>query len=68
MISTRYLSLTSALSTLNVNGCFTHAGYDSLFGKYLSRDFVSSSKCKENACFSSVGTEMFHFRTHLQSH
>ena len=61
MISSRYLSLTSALSTLNVNGCLTHAGYHFLFGKYPPEDFVSSSKCKEIACFSSVGTEMFPF-------
>ena len=61
MISSRYLSLTSALLTLNVNGCLSHAGYDFLFGKYPSIDFVSSSKCKEIACFSSVGTEMFPF-------
>ena len=36
-------------------------GYDSLFGRYSSRDFVSLSKCKEIACFSSVGKEMFPF-------
>ena len=29
MISSRYSSLTSAVATLNVNGCLTHAGYDS---------------------------------------
>lgn len=29
MISSRYSSLTSVVSTLNVNGCLTHAGYDS---------------------------------------
>ena len=30
MISLRYSSLTSSLSELNVNDCFTHAEYDSL--------------------------------------
>ena len=59
MISSKYLSMTSALSTLNVNGCLIHVGYDSLFGKYPSRDFVGLSKCKIIACFSSVGTEIF---------
>ena len=36
---------------------------------YPSRDFVSSSKCKEIAYYSSVGTEMFSFPdTSLISH
>ena len=61
MISSKYLSVTSALSTLNVNSCLTPAGYDFLFGKCPSRDFVSSSKCKEIAYVSSVGNEMFPF-------
>ena len=42
----------------NVNVCLTHAGYDSLVGKYPSRDFASSSKWRAFACFSSPGTEM----------
>ena len=58
MISSRYSSFTSAVATLNVNGCLTHAGYAILVGKYPSRDFASSSKCIAIACFSSLGTEM----------
>ena len=44
-----------------MNSCLSCAGYDSLFGKYPLRDFVSSSKSREIACFSSVGMEMFPF-------
>ena len=58
MISSRYSSLTSAVSTLNVNGCLTHDGYDSLVGKYPPRDFASSFKCMVIPCFSSRGIEM----------
>ena len=58
MILSRYSSLTSAVATLNVNGCLTHDGYDSLVGKYPSRDFASSSKCMATACFSSPGIGM----------
>lgn len=57
MISSRYSSLTFVVATLNVNGCLTHAGYDSLVGQYPSRDFASSSKCMAIACFSSPDTE-----------
>lgn len=56
--SSRYSSLTSAVATLNGNGCLTNAGDDSLVGKYPSRDFASSSKCMAIARFSSPGTEM----------
>ena len=41
MISSRYLSLTFAVATLNVNGCLTHDAYDSLVGKYHLTDFAS---------------------------
>ena len=57
-ISWKYSSLTSAVATLNVNDCLTHAGYDSLVGKCPWRDFASSYKCMASACFSSPGTEM----------
>ena len=52
------LKLTSAVATLNVNGCLTHDGYDSLVGRYPSRGLASSSKCMAIACFSSPGKEI----------
>lgn len=58
LVLSRYSALTSTVSTANVNGCLTHAGYNSLVGKYPSRDFARSSKCVEIACFSSTATEM----------
>lgn len=58
MSLSRYSLLTSTVTTLNMNSSLTHAGYDFLVGKYLSRDFASSSKCIAIACFGSPGTEM----------
>jgi len=58
VISSRYSSLTSAISTQNVYCCLTHAWYESLVGKYPSKAFASPSKCVIIACFSSMVTDM----------
>ena len=47
MISLRYSSLISSLSPLNVNGCLTHAGYDSLVGS-IRRKTLQAHLVHEN--------------------